>query len=198
MIVGMDQHFRQSVALAVAAVRGADTARFGDPSPCTEFTVGKVVDHLAFGLLLAQLGAERKPFEPEWSEASQAPYLVGHPEAEWAELIAEQAEATAAAWANPRTWEGDTTFAGRDMPAAFVGSMMTAELALHGWDVAAATGQRVDVTPEHGAAVLAGVEEIAPMGREAGWFGAKVAVEPEASAFERALAASGRNPGWTS
>jgi uncharacterized protein (TIGR03086 family) len=75
--------------------------------------------------------------------------------------------------------------------------MMTAEFVVHAWDVAAATGQSLDVPPGLGEAVLEGVLAIAPMGREGGWFGAEVTVPAGACAFDRALAASGRDPGWT-
>jgi uncharacterized protein (TIGR03086 family) len=196
----MDQpdHMSQSVDVAVAAIRGADPARFGDPSPCTEFTAGKVLHHLAFGLLLAQLAAERKGMDPSWTSFDEAPYLIGKPEAEWAALAAQQGAATARAWADPAAWEGETTFGGSPMPAAAVGSMMTAEFVLHGWDVAVATGQDVAVSEGLAAAALAGVESIARMGRDGGWFGAEVALPDGASTLDRALAASGRDPGWVS
>ncbi len=57
-------HMSQSIDIAVAAIRGADPARFDDPTPCAEFTVRKLLHHLAFGLLLAELAAERKGMDP--------------------------------------------------------------------------------------------------------------------------------------
>jgi hypothetical protein len=39
---------------------------------------------------------------------------------------------------------------------------------------------------------------MAPSGRDGGWFGPEITVPAEAPAFERALAASGRDPRWTS
>ncbi len=190
-------HMRQSIDLAVAAIRGADPARFGDPSPCTEYTVGQVVSHLAFGLLLAERAAERKDWDPEWTGTDRAPYLVDVPEPEWAERAARQAEVTARAWADPHAWEGETTFGGGAMPAAAIGSMMTAEFAVHAWDVAAGTGQDLPVPTGLGEAALEGVTAIAPMGREGGWFAAEVEVPADAPPFDRALAASGRDPRWT-
>jgi uncharacterized protein (TIGR03086 family) len=187
----------QSVDVAVAAIRGADPARFDDPSPCAEFTVGQVASHLAFGLLLAEYAAARKDWEDGWSGSNDAPYLVDVPATRWAEKVAEQGAATRRAWADPAAWEGETSFGGGAMPAAAVGSMMTAEFVLHAWDVAAATGQRLEVSPELAEAVLAGVRAIAPMGRDGGWFGPEVAVPDDAPALDRALAAAGRTPSWT-
>jgi uncharacterized protein (TIGR03086 family) len=190
-------HMARSIDVAVAAIRGADPARFGDPSPCTDYTVGQVVSHLAFGLLLAEYGALRKDWEPGWSGADRAPYLVDVPEAQWADKAAEQAEATKRAWADPAAWDGETSFGGGAMPAAAVGSMMIAEFVVHGWDVAAATGQRLEVSPALGEAVLEGVTAVAPMGREGGWFAPEVPVPADAPALDRALGAAGRDPAWT-
>ena len=186
----------QSVDIAVTAIRGAAPARFGDPSPCAEYTAGKVLHHLAFGLLLAQLAAERKGMDPGWTSFDEAPYLIGVPEEQWAARAAEQGAATARAWAAAGAWEGETTFGGSPMPAAAVGSMMISEFVVHGWDLATATGQTVAVSDGLAAAALDGVEAIAQLGREGGWFGAEVAVPAGASTLDRALAASGRDPRW--
>jgi uncharacterized protein (TIGR03086 family) len=187
----------QSIDVAVAAIRGADPARFDDPSPCSEYTLGQVLSHLAFGLLLAEYAALRKDWEEGWSGNDRAPYLVDVPESQWADKAAAQAEATKRAWADPAAWEGEASFGGGAMPAAAIGSMMTAEFVVHGWDVAAAGGHTVEVSPELGETVLAGVEALAQMGREGGWYGPEVAVPADAPAFERALGASGRDPNWT-
>lgn len=186
----------QSVDVAVAAIRGADPARFADPSPCTEYTVGQVLSHLAFGLLLAEYAGRRKDWEEGWSGNDQAPYLVGVPEAEWAAKAAEQGEATKRAWADPAAWEGEASFGGGAMPAAAIGSMMVAEFVVHGWDVAAGTGQTLAVGPELADAVLDGVTGIAAMGREGGWYAPEVPVPADAPALDRALGASGRDPAW--
>jgi uncharacterized protein (TIGR03086 family) len=74
---------------------------------------------------------------------------------------------------------------------------MTAEFAVHAWDLAVATGQPLQVPPALAQVVLEGVESIAQMGRDGGWFGAAVDVPDGAPEFERALAASGRDPRWT-
>lgn len=190
------EHLARGVDVAVTAIRGADPARFDGPSPCSEFTVRQALSHLAFGLLLAEYAALRKDWEPGWAGSNDAPYLVGVPEGEWAARAAAQGEATKRAWADPAAWEGEASFGGGAMPAAAIGSMMTAEFVVHGWDVAAGSGQRLDVPAGLGEAVLEAVDSIASMGRDGGWYGPEVEVPSDASAFERALGASGRDPGW--
>ena len=189
-------HLQQSIELAVGAIRGTDLARYGDPSPCAKYTVRDVVNHLAFGFLLAHRSGAREPWDPSWTGEDRTPYLVGLPEEKWAQACADEADATARVWADPSAWEGEASMGGAPMPAAAIGSMMTAEFAVHAWDLAVATGRSVEVPDELGAAVLEGVLAMAPSGRDGGWFGPEMAAPAGASAFERALAASGRDPRW--
>ena len=118
-------HMRESVDIAVAAIRGADPAHFGDPTPCSDWTVGQAVNHLAFGLVMAEYGARKEAWPPDWTEDERCPYLRGVPEAEWADRAAEAGAAAARAWQDPAAWEGDAPFGGGSMPAAAIGSMMT-------------------------------------------------------------------------
>ncbi len=191
-------HLQQSIEIAVGAIRGTDLARYSDPSPCAKYIVRDVVNHLAFGFLLAHCSGAREPWDPSWTGEDRTPYLVGLPEQMWAQACADEADATARVWADPSAWEGEASMGGAPMPAAAIGAMMTAEFAVHAWDLAAATGRSVDVPAALGAVVLDGVLAMAPSGREGGWFGAEVEVPAGAPAFERALAASGRDPRWTS
>lgn len=185
-----------SVDLAVAAIRGADPARFGDATPCSDYTVAKLLHHLAFGLLLAQLGAERRDLDPSVTDYEHAPYLVGAPEGEWPALAAEQGAATARAWGDPAAWEGDASFMGNPMPAAAIGSMMLSEFVLHGWDLATATGQEFAVPEGLAATARDGVRGIAQTGRDGGWFAAEVELPAGASTLDRTLGLSGRDPAW--
>jgi uncharacterized protein (TIGR03086 family) len=189
-------HMGDSIDVAVAAIRGADPARFGEPSPCADWTIGQAVNHLAFGLVMAEYGARKAAWTQDWTEDERCPYLRGVPEAEWADRAAEAGAAAARAWSDPAAWEGDAPFGGSSMPAAMIGSMMTSEFVVHGWDIASATGQRITVSEPLAATVLAGVESIAGMGRDGGWFGAEVHVPEDATTLDRALAASGRDPAW--
>jgi uncharacterized protein (TIGR03086 family) len=69
---------------------------------------------------------------------------------------------------------------------------------IHGWDVAAATGQDYDVDPATLDAVLPHVTAIAAEGPVEGLFGPAVAVVEDAPKLDRIIALSGRDPGWSS
>jgi uncharacterized protein (TIGR03086 family) len=190
-------HLRRSLDLAVSAVRGAHPEHDGRPSPCADYTAAEVVDHLAFGILLAHRAATREPWPAEWAFDAPAPLLAGVPAAQRADVLAREADETARAWEQPQAWEGESHMGGSPMPAAAIGSMMTAEFAVHAWDLARATGQPLEVPPALGEAVLTAVRQIAQMGRDGGWYGPEVSVPAGAPAFDRALGESGRDPGWT-
>ncbi|HSA48885.1 MAG TPA: hypothetical protein VLH10_02075 [Yinghuangia sp.] len=71
------------------------------------------------------------------------------------------------------------------------------ELVLHGWDAAKATGQEPAFSQDTAEAVLSLVEQYAGVYREYDGFAVPVPVPVGAPALERALALSGRDPGWT-
>jgi hypothetical protein len=78
-----------------------------------------------------------------------------------------------------------------------IGEMAMAEVLLHGWDLARATGQPLSVPDEVGRELRRSIEETAGLGRSMGAYGEEVRVGDERPEFERALGASGRDPGWS-
>lgn len=188
---------RAAAALAAAAVAAVPAGGWGGPTPCSEYDVRALVDHLAWGAVLSQRSATRTPFEHDWSSGEPAPFLQGRSPEEWADALAPELEAAADAWADPAAWEGETLMGTAPMDASLVGPMMLAEFALHGWDVARAAGAPYPVPEAVGRAVLAAVEPLAGLGRDGGWYGAEVAIPADAPAFERALGLAGRDPSWT-
>jgi uncharacterized protein (TIGR03086 family) len=83
---------------------------------------------------------------------------------------------------------------GSATPAADVAALNIAEMILHGWDLAVATGQEYTVSDEAAAAALAAVEANADLFRQYQGFAPEVPVPASASALDRALGLSGRNP----
>jgi uncharacterized protein (TIGR03086 family) len=85
---------------------------------------------------------------------------------------------------------------GSPTPAADVGAMMLAELVLHGWDLAASTGQAYTLSDRAAAATLRAVEANAELFRQYKGFAEPVSVPDDAPVLDRALALSGRDPAW--
>ncbi|RZT87645.1 uncharacterized protein (TIGR03086 family) [Pseudonocardia sediminis] len=190
-----DQLLSDGVDLAVSTIRDTPVERYDDPTPCSDFTVADLINHLVFGLVLARCSGTREPWDPSWTADSPAPVLDGLPRSEWARAAAQEGARVVEAWRGPAAWAGDSHMGGATMPAAVIGSMMTGEFAVHAWDLATATGRRAEVTPGLGEVALEAMTGMASMGREAGWIGAEVAVPADAPAFDRALGVAGRDPG---
>ena len=82
------------------------------------------------------------------------------------------------------------------MPASAIGELGLIEVMLHGWDVARAGGQTLDVTDELGAELLRCLEPTLEQGRQLDVYGPAVTAPEGGSALVRALARSRRQPDW--
>jgi uncharacterized protein (TIGR03086 family) len=187
---------RDAAAQAGRVLTAVPADRIPAPTPCQDYDVRALLDHLAWAAVLSQRAATRTPFEHDWSSGEPAPFLAGVPVERWGAAIATELGAAADAWTDPAAWDGDTLIGTAPMPAAVVGPMMLAEVVLHGWDLARAVGAPYEVADELGRVVLAAVQQLAPMGRDGGWYGPEVPVPADASAFDRALGLTGRDPDW--
>lgn len=189
---------RTAAELAASAVAAIGPDRWSAATPCRDYDLRTLVDHLAWGAVLARNAAERTPLDRDWNNPEPPPSLAGLAPEQWAPAIEEELRAAADAWSAPGAWDGDTVMGTTPMPAAVVGPMMLAEFAVHGWDVARSVGARYEVPDDLGRVVLTAVEGMAQMGRDGGWYGPEVAVAADAPAFDRALGLAGRDPAWTS
>jgi uncharacterized protein (TIGR03086 family) len=191
------QQVRTAAELAASAGAAVGPDRWTAPTPCRDYDLRTLVDHLAWGALLSRHAATRTPLDRDWSNPEPPPFLAGLPPEQWAPAIERELRAAADAWAAPGAVEGETVMGTTPMPAAGVAPMMLAEFTVHGWDVARAAGAPYAVPEELGRRTLTAVEGIAAMGRDGGWLGPEVPVPAGASAFDRALGLAGRDPGWT-
>jgi uncharacterized protein (TIGR03086 family) len=190
----MNQHKEMTDAAQAAArvVDGVAPGQFGAATPCTEWDVRELLNHL---ILWTSFSLERRAHGE-----SVAPELMEKDFAASPSFAAEyraQLDRALAAWSDPAVWERDLPVMGSSTPAADVAAMMIAEFVLHGWDLAAATGQPYTLADDAAAAALAAVEANAEMFRQYKGFADPVRLPAGASALDRALALSGRDPGWS-
>ncbi|CCH89402.1 protein of unknown function [Modestobacter italicus] len=187
---------RAASDLAAGPLRAVTADQLTAATPCGDYDVRALVDHLAWAAVLSQRAATRMPLEHDWSSLTPAPFLDGVPVERWAAAVPAELDTAADAWADPAAWEGETLMGTTPMPAEVVGPLMLAEFVLHGWDLARAVGAPYEVPAELGAATLAAVQPVAQMGRDGGWYGPEVPVPTDAPAFDRALGLTGRDPAW--
>jgi uncharacterized protein (TIGR03086 family) len=187
---------RAAADLAAGPLRVVTPEQLTTPTPCGDYDVRALIDHLAWAAVLSQRAATRTPLEHDWSSLTPAPFLDGVPAEQWAAAVPAELDTAADAWADPAAWEGETLMGTTAMPAEVVGPLMLAEFVLHGWDLARGIGAPYDVPADLGVATLAAVQPVAQMGRDGGWYGPEVPVPADAPAFDRALGLAGRDPGW--
>jgi uncharacterized protein (TIGR03086 family) len=161
-------------------VRGVRREQFGGSTPCAEFDVRDLINHLEWVAdLFESLGRGG-------SMTEQGPYAGDFPE---------RAERTLAAWSRPEAWAG--TSPGMGLPMATLGQMYLVDLVVHGWELARATGQPYEPEPGAVARALDFTGQMAEMARRQGAFGPPVAVPDGAPALDRLLGVTGRDPAWT-
>ncbi|MFF1698335.1 TIGR03086 family metal-binding protein [Streptomyces sp. NPDC058257] len=182
-----------ATAHAVPVVRAIPDDRLAAPTPCVEYDVKALVNHLLQVIVQFQALAAKQNSE----FGAEAPDLVaGNPD--WRDLFADEAGKLVAAWSAPGAEEGTT--GAMDMPARTVACMVLLDLTVHAWDLARATGQKYEAAPESSGVVAVLRESVAGLGptaRKMGVFGEPVAVPEGAGELERLLAETGRDPRWT-
>jgi uncharacterized protein (TIGR03086 family) len=190
----MELHEKMAVAgtAAVQVVRGVTPDQLDAPTPCPDWDVRTLVNHLIlWSAFRSETAARKQPADETHTEDTD--FTTG----DWADTFATQLDRAIAAWSEPGATDGETGLAGGTMPATVIATMMLAELVVHGWDLASATGQELAVDPE----VLDVVREfgvtMGPMGRQMGAFGDEVSVPESAPPLDRVLGALGRDPYWT-
>jgi uncharacterized protein (TIGR03086 family) len=170
--------------------------QLGRPTPCPAYELGDLIDHLG-GLALAFTGAATKDTGTygHMAPSGNASRLG----ADWRTRIPRDLAALALAWREPAAWAGLTRIAGTDAPAEMVGLAVADELAVHGWDVARATGQPYRCEPELLDAAQRFLVQFAspdaPAGPEVP-FGPSRQLPDGAPLLDRVLALAGRDPGW--
>jgi uncharacterized protein (TIGR03086 family) len=169
--------------------------RLGDPTPCPDYTVGDLVEHIG-GLALAFTAAAQKATGPLTSSAP-SPDASRLP-TDWRSRIPADLVALGAAWRDPAGWTGMTQAGGVHLPGEVGGLVALDEIVLHGWDLAVATGQPFDVDPDLLTAVHGFVASFDPdPNAEGRLFGPVVEVSADAPLLDRVLGLAGRDPAWS-
>jgi len=187
------QFLAQAAAPLVEIIRNINPDQLSSPTPCAEYDVGKLVNHLLFwGPSLE--GAARKESVPPPAGAEAD---VDMTKGDWGAALEAQINRTVAAWSEPGAWEGTTYMGGpTELQASLVGGMVVGELVVHGWDLAQATGQHPALDDDLLVYLHDEVAKSAEQGREMGVYGPEVTVPASSSTLDRVLGLTGRNPAW--
>ncbi len=135
--------------------------------------------------------------------AARKQTLAGEPGADIvgsdpAGVIPGMIQGAVAAWQEPGSTEGKTQFGPGEYDAGFAATITLFETVMHGWDLAKGTGQELQVSDDVGEAIFGIAQQICndDSRGEGNRFGSEINVSADASAFEKALGLSGRDPTW--
>ena len=181
---------------AAVIVSGIAADELGQPTPCPNYDVAGLIDHLVeAGRRAAAVGRGQAP-----PPGDESPHV---------ELSDAPGQLRSAAEEAARAWGDDSSLSlrhampwGEEYTGATLVDMYLAELAAHAWDLARATGQLDKLNPSLALPALEGARAmIKPQYRnmvEPGApFGAEVYPAPGADDWERLAAFMGRDPRTT-
>ena len=182
-----------AAAPTVGVVRHVRSDQLDAPTPCSDWTVRQLVNHQLTGALALGSAARKEQVPPPAGDSTAD--LIDD---SWAARLEEAIGRLVAAWSEPSAWEGSVSLGGNERPAAVVGGVVLTELVVHGWDLARATGQDPEWADDLLESVRDNLAKRIEQGRQHGMFGPEVAVSADASALDKLLGLSGRDPNWKS
>lgn len=168
------------------------------PTPCTDYTVGDLLDHIAgltvaFGAAAAKSGGEASTMGPSGDGSNLDP--------DWQHSIPRRLGQLVDAWRDPAAWTGETSVGGGTLPGEVAGTIALGELVVHGWDLARATAQPFEADKETLVPLFDLVRHTFGSGNDAARgqaFAPAVSVSPDATMLDRTLGLLGRDPDWSS
>lgn len=173
-----------------ALVAGVGPEQRHDSTPCSEWDVRTLVHHLLYEQLWVPLLFEGLTIEQVGDRFDGD--LLGDDASAWPGLLASSVEEAHAVVAQPGTLERTVHLSFGDVSAQEYVIQLTADLAIHAWDLARATGQDAALDPGAVALLLPWTEANADLVAGSGMFGTVIDVGPDAPEDVRLLGLLGR------
>ena len=175
----------------IGVLAGVTDDQLTSSSPCTQYTVGDLIDHVD-QVSQGATALARRTVLPDAGAAPDAAHL----DPRWRDSVARHVRELGEAWDDPAAWQGSGSGSvpGPDLSNETWGKITLTELVVHGWDIASATGQPFGL-PEHTLqACLDHVAEFVPNAPVPALWGPPVDVAPGAALLNRIVAITGRAP----
>ena len=174
----------QEMSRLLAGVRDD---QLGRPTPCSDWTVAELLAHVVQFTAVFTANARRQ-------EARPPDELVD----DWRDALPRDLAELAQAWREESAWHGRVSAGGVEMDASANAVVAIEELTTHGWDLARATGQDIDVEDARLDEVDRFFELFAPqIASGQGPFGPPVDAPEPSTRLQRTIARTGRDPWWT-
>jgi uncharacterized protein (TIGR03086 family) len=156
-------------------------------TPCDEWTVGDLLDHIMDFTRAFTQAAQKLTDAPGTSTPAPVPSAADLPP-HWRSRLPVLLEELATAWKDSAAWTGSARSGGSTMPAVAAGTAAVNELTVHGWDLARATGQDYAADPR----ILETLIEFLAQNQEP----PPAETGDEQTLLDQLLTLSGRDPQW--
>jgi uncharacterized protein (TIGR03086 family) len=179
---------QRAVAGALAMIANVQPEDLARPTPCAEWDVRALVNHMIGVCLGFNAALREKPLDPDKRDAD----LVGDkPAAAYAVASA----AMMGAWQAPGALERTLQMPFGEMPAARAAQIVVGDQSIHTWDLATALGRPYAMPDDLADGVLEFMQQFGgSVTRGPTTFREPVACPPDASTQDRLLALAGRQP----
>jgi uncharacterized protein (TIGR03086 family) len=177
--------FEKSANATAAVADGVRPEQLASPTPCSEWNVQQLMNHLIGSLEYFKARGEGKEAGPP-----QAATHTGYDET--VKDLHSLAMATAAAWRRPGALEQKIKTGAGEMPGSALANMALSEMLTHTWDLAKATGQRMPADDVEVDAILAGMKQTLKPEARKSTFGPEVQAPNGAPPIDRLAAFLGR------
>jgi uncharacterized protein (TIGR03086 family) len=181
--------YERALARTGKTVAGTSKAQLDDATPCSDWQVRDLLNHIIGGLLAFAAGAK--------GEARALEDGIDHTTNNHVAEYEEAARSAIEGFRSPGAMEGNFAMSWGESPASMVLFLALTDAAVHGWDLAKATGQEAVIDDDIAEVVYAQSSQMMepngsfPRGDN---FGPPLDVPADAPAPDRALAYLGRQP----
>ena len=186
-ILTADPAARHRLVAGTFSDRVRGTADWDAPAPVDGWTARDVVRHLVewFPGFLAMGSDVRLPAGPS---VDDDPVAAWQTHADGVQAVLDDPASADKEFSNQHT--------GTHPLRVAIDRFYTADIFMHTWDLARATGQDEELEAAFCAELLAGMEPMEEIIRASGQYGSRVVVPDDASVQDRMLGFIGRDPAW--
>ncbi len=188
-MVDIAKAHRQALGATGRIVGQVSVDQMGDPTPCDEWTVRELLNHLVAGNWWASELARGATIDQVGDRLDGD--VVG---SDLSGSYDKSADAAASAFEAPGALDAPCAVSYGPIPGSVYAGHRFIDVLIHGWDLATATGQDATLDPDLAAECWTVVEPQLDMLRGSGMFGDEPMVADDDDVADRLLAVLGRTP----
>ncbi len=180
--------YEQASAWTAGVFSNVKDDQHGDPTPCPEWNVRELMNHIVGGgyLFAGTAAGQEMP-----AGDGPPPDMLGD---DPAGAYRQSAAGVRAAMDRDGVMDQMMNLPAGELPGSTMFNIATSEALVHGWDLAKATGQDTSFPDDVAEAVYAFTAPGVDFGRQGGFYGPEVSLPEGAPAHQRLVALLGRQP----